>query len=286
VSESPLPSYAELLNDVAEIFGVLVDPAVVPAHGSLGEGELCAALERDAGTGLWGRDPVHAAYAVAAMNYHAALDQARAMAALMTGAFTAVPVMVLARSLIEVTSRAWWLLEPDIGAVARVERLQAARYASAVEGERTTVADWAQTSEFGLYTETTAQVQDYSQTLGLPLPSRKGRIYVCGEQRLPTARQRVIDMFGEIDVPGVYGLYSAFSHGEIYALWQGFQETTEPDGHRYYRPVVNEETIKGAVAVASWALYPPAARATALFGLNQSELEEWVDKHDAVLNPE
>ena len=93
-----------------------------------------------------------------------------------------------------------------------------------------------------------------------------------------------MDMFNEIDVPGVYNLYSGFSHGGSYALRQSFQETIGPNGHHFYRPVVNEETIKGAVAMASWALYPPAARVTALFGLGQSELEEWVDKQE-VVNP-
>jgi hypothetical protein len=35
-----------------------------------------------------------------------------------------------------------------------------------------------------------------------------------------------------------------------------------------YRPVVNEESFKGVVAMASYALHPPAERLTNLFGLN------------------
>lgn len=280
----PLPSYAGLLSEVAEIFSVLVDPAAGPAPGSPAERELATARDHDAGTGPWGEEPIRTAYALAALNYNAALDQARAMTALMTGAFTAVPTMVLGRSLIEATSRAWWLLEPGIGAIARVERYQAARYAGAVEGERAMLADGVPEEEVGLYTETPSQVGEYSRKLGLAAPMNKGHVYVCGDQRLPSPWRRVVDMFEEIDVPGAYNYYSGFSHGEHYALQHAFEETIGLDGHHFYLPVVNEEAIKGAVAMASWALYPPAARVTTLFGLGQSDLEEWVEKQETV-NP-
>jgi hypothetical protein len=62
------------------------------------------------------------------MQYHAALDHGKAMVALMTGAFTAVPVVTLARALVEVAGQAWWLLEPGIGHVGRLERPQILRY--------------------------------------------------------------------------------------------------------------------------------------------------------------
>lgn len=268
MSQTRLTSDAELLSEVADIFSVLVDPAVVPVQGSPADGELRAAQTTNAGTGQWGQEPIRAAYALATINYYAALEQAKSMAALMTGAFTAAPLAVLARSLIESASRAWWLLEPGIGVLARVERLLAARYASAVEGERAAKADGATIAEFGLYTETVAAVQNCSRDLGLPVPTRDGYVYVCGEQRLPSSSQRVIDMFSEIDVPSVYSLYSGFSHGEVYALRQAFHETTEPDGHHYYCPVINEEAVKGTVAMASWALYPSAFRFAILFGLD------------------
>ena len=121
-ASDPLAGYAKLLDEVAEINSVLVDPAVVPAPGSLADQELRTARTLDTGTGRWGEEPVRASYALAAINYFAALDQARAMVALMNGGCTAVPVMVLGRSLIEVSSRAWWLLEPEIGVIARAER--------------------------------------------------------------------------------------------------------------------------------------------------------------------
>lgn len=125
-------------------------------------------------------------------------------------------------------------------------------------------------------------VEDYSRSLGMAVPARQRRSYVCGTQQLPPISRRVIDMFREIDVPSVYGHYSAFSHGDVSALQQGFQETRAPDGHRFYRPVIDEDTIKGAVAAASWALYPPAYRATTLLGLGQSNLKDQVEDQSAV----
>lgn len=101
----PLAGYAKLLNDVAEICSILVDPAVMPALGSPADEELRTARSLNTGAGCWGEEPVRASYALAAINYCAALDQAKAMVALMSGECTAVPVMVLGRSLIEVSSR-------------------------------------------------------------------------------------------------------------------------------------------------------------------------------------
>jgi len=286
VNRSALNKYAQLLTDTVDIFSVLVDPAVAPAPGSPAECELRATREQPAHTGVWGESPVRTAYALAAMSYSAALDQGRAMAALMTGGFTAVPVVVLARSLTEMTSQAWWLLDPGIGHIGRVRRLQALRYRSADEGQRAAAADGVPEDERYLYTETISQVGEYSRRLDLEAPSKDGRVYVCGSERLRSASRRVKYMFGEVDVAGVYNLYSAFSHGELFALWQGFEKTTEGSQHIHYRPAVNEESFKGAVAVASYALYAPAARAVSLFGLDQGSLEEWIDEHDAMVHPD
>jgi hypothetical protein len=181
------------------------------------------------------------------------------MVALMSGRFWAVSVSILARSLAEAASQAWWLQEPDIGCVRRVRRLQASRYRSASEGERAATADGASNEEYRRYTETTAEVEQYSRTLGLDIPRRDRLVYACGDERLATASRRVASMFVDVDVPTVYSLDSGFPHGELLALRQGFESSGHRAGFRHIRPIITDEAFKGAVAVASYALYPPGA---------------------------
>lgn len=215
------------------------------------------------------------------MSYMVALDEARAMAATMTGpVLTAIPEVVLARSLAEICSQAWWLLEAGTGARGRVERLQCFRLRSAIEGERAAEADEIAEADWPSYTETQATVVEYSRKLGIARPSKDGHAYVCGSQRLKSASRRIADMFSDVGVQAVFNIQSGFTHGELYALWQGFDQRS--DGQPI-RLVVNEETVKGAVAVAARALYCPVARLARLFGLGTFPgLDDWVDEHDAV----
>src|SRR6266567_997941 len=124
------------------------------------------------------------------------------MAALMTGAYTAIPAIVLARALVEVTSHAWWLLEPEIGHVKRVCRLQVLRHQSAVHGQRAAEADGVPDDDYHTYTETVAQVAAASEALALVAPRWPGsdRTHICDSVKLPSATTLVRDMFSRVDV--------------------------------------------------------------------------------------
>jgi hypothetical protein len=146
------------------------------------------------------------------------------------------------------------------------------RYRSAVEGEKAAKADGVSEAEYYTYTETTAQVTERSQELALEAPrvdkSKPWPVYVCGSERLPTASYRVKDMFSGVDLTSVYPLFSGYSHGELFALWREFELIADNTLGVYYRPVVNAESFKGAVAIATYALYPPGERLSELFGLD------------------
>ena len=64
----------------------------------------------------------------------------------------------------------------------------ALRYRSACEGEKAAVADDVPAEEHANYTETTAQIRQYAQALGLEAPgidrSKPWPVYVCGDERL------------------------------------------------------------------------------------------------------
>jgi len=273
--------YAAHLRSTVEIFGVLTEPQVAPRPGSPAYQELAEARALSLGDGIWGEGPVRTGYAAALMSYTAALDEGMGMAAVISGGVrTAIPAVVLARSIAEACGQAWWLLESGLGARGRVERLQCLRLRSALEGEGAAKADGIDEAGWHEYTETQAQVHDYSRRLGLDAPRRDGYAYACGGQRMASVSRMVPAMFSDVGVEAAYNIHSGFAHGEIFALWQGFEhsETRSP-----LRPVVRELTLQGAVAAAARALYCPAARLSDLFGLDRPPgQDDRVDEHDAV----
>jgi hypothetical protein len=152
------------------------------------------------------------------------------------------------------------LLEPEIGHIRRVHRLQVLRYQSGIEGQRAAQADGIPPEEYRLCSETEAQIEEYSRALNLALPRQSGgRAYICGDEKLPSATALVRGLFDKVDVPSVYNLYSGYSHGQLFALGREFEPVTSDHGI-HYRLVTNEQSFKGAVAVASYALYPSASR--------------------------
>jgi hypothetical protein len=277
MDETPLIEYAKLLDEVVDIYRVLTDPRVEPRPDSPGAEELKAAKQqpRPAVAGTWGEEPVREAYALAILNYQVALDHASAIAVLTKGTRSAVSASVLARALVEAASQAWWLLEPDIGHVKRVARSAALRYRSACEGEKAATADGVSADEHPGYTETKAQVEQYANGLGLGDlsvdGSKRWTVYVCDSERLPTASWRVEELFSGIDLPSVYKVFSGYSHGEVFALLRDFELPAQGDLGTHYRSVVNEDSFKGAVAVASYALHPPGERLSRLFGLDNPQ---------------
>jgi hypothetical protein len=281
MTPAELAAYAAHLRNTVDFFGVLTDPQVAPRPGSPADQELAEARILSLGDGIWGEDRVLTVYAAALMSYTAALDEAVAMAAVITaGVRTAIPAVVLARSIAELCAQAWWLLELRLGARGRVERLQCLRMRSAIEGERAAEANGIDEADWHEYTETQAEVREYSRKLGLGEPRRERHVHVCGSQRMPSVSYNVAIMLGDAGVQAAYNIHSGFAHGELFALWQGFERAS--DG-ALIRPVVKEPTLQGAVAVAARALYYPAARLSEQFGLDvPPRQEDWVDEHDAV----
>jgi hypothetical protein len=255
------PEQAELLREVIDIYEVLLDPRVTPAIGSPAAAELEAARAAE-----WGEEPVWMAYGWARFYFQAAVEHGKAIAMLTTADCTAIPAMVLARALVEVAGQAWWLLEPEIGAVRRVQRLQLLRCRSAYEGERAAQADGVSPDAYHEYSETMAEVEEYSRQLGLALPARSRRgTYDCGGDQLPSATSLTAGLFAKLDVPGLYNLYSGYSHGHPFALRRDFLPLGRSEIG--FQPTAIEESFMAAVAVSSYAIYPAAERLTGLFGL-------------------
>jgi len=168
-----------------------------------------------------------------------------AIAAMTKNGRSAVSASVVPRALVEVGSQAWWILEPDIGHVSRVERMVAMRFRSAREGEKTASADGVPVEAHHTYTETTKQVEEYAIGLGLQAPrvdtSKRWRVFVYGSERLRTAGCRIKEMFADIDLPSVYPLFSGYSHGELFALLREFEHIVRGNLGSQYRSVTNQK---------------------------------------------
>jgi len=269
MESTELHAHAKLLDGVVGILSVLADPQIGPQPESAAEDELRATRDLPAEKGDWGEEPIRLAYGSAILCYRASLEQAHAAAVMLTGEYSVVPAAILARSVAETASQAWWLLEPDIGGKRRVCRLQTLRCRSACEGEKAAAADGATANQYG---ETNRAVQCFSGALGLDAPRRDGYAYVCGAERLETPSRRIPAMFAEVDAPNVYHLLSAYSHGKRFALCQGFQLSDEKGRMprvSLIRSPDSPDASKAAVAIASYALYSAGDRLSILYGLQR-----------------
>jgi Family of unknown function (DUF5677) len=249
-----------MLYDIAQTMDVIIHPGFIPLPDSPADQELTAARKEPSTSAAdtWDERPCRAAYALAIMNFAAALRYANSMAQLIPGG-DAASVIALARALVEAASQTWWLCEPGIGVRRRVMRMAALRHRGAINGEQAAHNDGVAEHDYSRYTETISQVTAWAAELGLPKQAKEGYAYVCGGERLPSASRRVADMLANLDIPSLYNLYSAYPHGEIFALRRGFEVID--DGHGFHvRPIPDEEGLRGAVAVAGFTLAPSSAR--------------------------
>lgn len=260
---------AKMLREVVDIYSPLMDPRIEPALDSPAAQELRDASGQPAEDGLWGEGPVREAYAHALMGHATALECGKAMVPLMNGAFTAIPAIMLARGLVETAGQTWWLMEPGIGHIRRVQRLQILRYRSAVEGKKAAEADGVPEDQYDSYTETITEVEEDSRRLKLDVPIKRGNTYSCGGEELPSATSLVRGLFDKVDVPSIYNLYSGYMHGQRFALLREFYRTMD-GSDIHYQPMVNTTSLDCVAAAAIYALYPPGERLSSLFGLDRS----------------
>jgi hypothetical protein len=111
--------------------------------------------------------------------------------------------------------------------------------------------------------------------LGSPTSSR------YWSSRASSSRRRALSRF----LRTRYNLYSGFAHGELYALWQSFEEVPTTDGQRLHRPAARIEPFWGAAATSIWALHAAELRAIVLFGPDPTGAKDWLDDRDELLKP-
>ena len=190
----------------------------LPAENSLAMGEL-AREATHAGPEPWGDDPLQAAHNSSGLLIYAANDCARAMTDLLRPQRTPVFAhTVLARSVLELAGRAWWLLDPDVG-----DRLRVAR------GMNERIFGLSQQDRMPLDRAEAARARDRRKALfevGASLGFQKVRRNRNSLPMLDEDRPGLTEIIRKLMATGddaglgefVYGLFSAVAHGTTFGL--------------------------------------------------------------------
>ncbi len=182
----------------------------------------------------------------------------------------AYAIGLVARSVVEIGARAWWVAEPGVTMEVRVARGFVEKLASLRDMDRTSDDTNGRVAPavVGLSYDATALIADV-HALGIPLEAN-GRRDVVGGQLRPSAT-RLIGQFLERDMPescrSVYPLLSANAHGTLWAITLHFT-ADPPDAMQHavatYR--VTQGWLDGPANVALLGFCWTLERISALLG--------------------
>jgi hypothetical protein len=242
-------------------FRQLQGPMWEPEAGSKAAKELVNSETR-ADSSPWGEEPVRTAYAAANLMMTGVLDNLASLDQLLDDPMPVIGPTVVARSAIEISSGAWWLMEPmepRIAARARVCRelvlsLTSARRAKQLATEfRNTGFDVSDAIKEAEQQE--ARVLQRITDLAITAPSA-GYTPTIEQQTAPDATHGTAAMLRLVmpaRIPGtsIYRTYSAVTHGEIYGLMNFMAPGVTSDGkkilHWHLPPDVLNSTIQMAI---------------------------------------
>jgi len=258
-----------------------------PAPGSEADAEVNNTLRRPAGA-AWGQNPPRTAYAAANLMMTGVLDNLVSLQALLRREMTSLGPVVLSRSVIEISSTAWWLMEPGIGVRARVCRELVLSLTSAQRA-----GQLAQTMQAGPAATEAAQqeAQILQRIAGLGIAAPTGGRFnqsIEGERAksatdATTATLKDAVPAGQSAEP-VYRAYSAVAHGEFYGLMNFMVHDTLPDGSPFLRWDVNLEVVDSAVQIALFAFKETITRIHKVMGWGKLERDLWEINLRRILN--
>jgi hypothetical protein len=168
-------------------------------------------------TGSW---PWLLTPALARLALQTALEEAKGFAAVLARAGTSYAPDVLCRSVLETSSLAWWLLDPDIDSKTRMARSLSYRLYSAAQTRKAVdalgLAPEDDRSEFG---ELPEAVTEDIRSAQLPT-DESGKVLFSAEEARPGYTDRVAKLVAKIwpqtQLP--YAVLSAVAHGEMLGL--------------------------------------------------------------------
>lgn len=208
-----LRALLEASDQLRETWGSL------PATDSKGVAELAAEGEFQ-GTSPWGVDPVAAAHNSAQLLLFAMGDCMSALIRELSDRDT-TPVyahVVLARASLELASRAWWLLDPDIGVRTRIARGMNDRIFGLKQQIRLPLPDEQKEKASKRRSALLAE----AERLGFQMVPRPPKAPQFIDEMRPGQTElieRLLSVEGDDSLGGfVYGLFSAVAHGTTFGM--------------------------------------------------------------------
>lgn len=285
-----IPTTDSMLGELRGLLATTITVAseIAGAHGSWDEplahspaGQELAAEEARRPEPKRGSWPWLTAPMIASWALQVAIEEARGFSIVLDPGATSYAADVLCRVVLETSSLAWWLLEPGIGAEARLARSLAYRLNSAGETKRAIEAlDLGPDETRTGYGELAEDVHRDIAEAGLAGERRNGRLF-CGDELWLSYTGRTASLVAEIwpqrNYP--YAVLSAVAHGELLGLQRNLVRS--PGG-------TTGMCVAPSAATALWlwhdaylvngALIFTASRAAVFLGLDDqlTALGEWM----------
>ena len=258
-----------------------------PAAYSPAGRELAAEEARrpppQAGSWPWLLAPMIASWAL-----QVAAEEARGFTAALDTDATSYAADVLCRGILETSSLAWWLLDPGIGAPARLARSLVYRLHSAGETEKAIEAlELGPDDDRAGYGELAGEVRRDIVGAGLTWEWRKRnrrRVLFCGDEPWPSYTERVVSLTAHIwpqrNLP--YPLLSAVAHGEMLGLHRNLVGQSPGTGLRSAPNPASALWLWQDTYLVLGALVFTACRAAAFLGLDNelAALHDWMGELD------
>ncbi|HUY51800.1 MAG TPA: hypothetical protein VMV92_39895 [Streptosporangiaceae bacterium] len=244
------------------------------AHSTAGRELAAEEARRPApGTGSW---PWLTAPMIARWSLQVAAAQATGFSATLGPGATSYAADVLCRGVLETSSLAWWLLDPDIGAGQRLARSLVYRLHSASHTERAINAlELGPEDNRAEYGELPGDVRQDIEGAGLTWEWRKRdgrRVLCCGEEPWLSYTERAARLVEKIWPQRnlAYAVLSAVAHGELLGLQRNLvQSPPGTPGLRVAPDPATDSWLWQDTYLVLGALVFSADRAAAFLGLDE-----------------
>jgi hypothetical protein len=242
---------------------------LAPTAGSIADRELKRQHEFAA---EWSQEPVADCYVLAQVRLLAAVDHFAAVRELLESPDFIYAPASLARTALECTGRAWWLLDPEIDVESRVKRGAADRLVSMGELARTPIPEVKAHAR-----ERIDRILVGARRFDLEaVRTRTGVYRGLGDVIIPGIMETLREQLGETTGEVAYRELTLIAHGEPYGLIASSRVVADPTG-RYEKGLFAPEVKAGTVASRMGAVvlsYMEAVdREVRLFGWDRTDWE-------------
>jgi ribonuclease HI len=263
------------LNEVARNYQYSND--FQPAPNSIATREVNK--EQPVLAGDWSAKPVYDAYAMAASALFGAEDHLDALTRILKDPTPRVATATLVRGVLEASGRAWWLLDPGIGARLRVARSMTERLFNLGERMKIEADIGKQTIEAERRIEKIVSSARHKGFRVLP-----GKPEAIEERRPGNTELSAMLLSGSEEKFGrvAYRYLSAVAHANQSGIMAGLNRERDPQSvHDFIGvPDISPSAIEPLVAMAAIAFVASFDRQVKLFGW---EARTWVSRRNRAL---